>query len=197
MRAVFLDRDGVINPLIYYEEQGIVDSPFTPGQFRLNPGAGKAINSLHALGYKVIVASNQPGIAKGYLTAAAFDKIRAKMRDELAKDGAAVDEERYCHHHPDAIVEALKVSCDCRKPKPGLLVRAAKDMGIDLAQSWMVGDGLTDIQAGRTAGCRTILIGRVKCELCNLMDDMDAKPDAVVANLPDAAAFIAAHSSGA
>ncbi|MFH1140118.1 MAG: HAD hydrolase-like protein, partial [Chloroflexota bacterium] len=82
----------------------------------------------------------------------------------------------------------------CRKPKPGLLLQAAQDMGIDLAGSWMIGDGLTDVQAGRRAGCRTILLARMKCELCHLMDEQDARPDAIAANLPEAVTFIASQS---
>ena len=189
-KAVFLDRDGVINELIYYREQGIVDSPFTVGQFRLLPGVGEAIRKLHDMGYKVILVSNQPGIAKGKISEETFDKVRQKMEKELAKEGASLDGEYYCFHHPEAKVEGLRANCECRKPKPGLLLQAAKDMDIDLSQSWMVGDGLTDVRAGKGTGARTILLGRMKCELCRLTDEEDARPDAVVSNLKEAAQFI-------
>ncbi|MBA7661600.1 D-glycero-beta-D-manno-heptose-1,7-bisphosphate 7-phosphatase [subsurface metagenome] len=190
MKAVFLDRDGVINELVYYPEQGVMDSPFTTEQFRLLPGVGAAVKKLQEMDYKVVLVSNQPGIAKGHVSEEDFDKIREKMKEELAKDGAFLDGERYCLHHPEAKVARLKANCECRKPKPGLLLQAAKDMNIDLSQSWMVGDGLTDVQAGKGARTKTVLLGRMKCELCRLMDEEDARPDTVAANLKEAAQFI-------
>jgi D-glycero-D-manno-heptose 1,7-bisphosphate phosphatase len=189
-RGVFLDRDGVINELIYYPEHGVVDSPFTAEQFQLLPGVCEAINKFHELGFKVIIVSNQPGMAKGYLSQETFDKIKEKMNDELAREGASCDGEYYCFHHPEAKVERLKANCGCRKPKPGLLLQAAKDLDIDLPQSWMIGDGLTDVQAGKSAGCQTILLGKMKCELCHLMDEQDARPDFVAANLLEAANLV-------
>ncbi len=190
MKAVFLDRDGVINELIYYREQGIIDSPFTVKQFRLLPGVGEAIKKFRETDYKVVLVSNQPGLAKGHMSRKTEDKIREKMKEELAKDGAFLDGEYYCFHHPEAKIEKLKANCECRKPKPGLLLQAAKEMDIDLAHSWMIGDGLTDVRAGKEAGCRTILIGRMKCELCHLMDEENARPDAVCSNLLEAAKLI-------
>lgn len=190
MKAVFLDRDGVINELIYCEEQGIIDSPFTVEQFRLLPGASEAIKKFHQLGYRVIVVSNQPGIAKGYLSRETFERIRQKMKNELAKEETFLDGEYYCFHHPEAKVESLKANCECRKPKPGLILKAAEEMNIDLSESWLIGDGLTDIKAGKSAGCRTILLGRMKCELCQLMDEENARPDIIVENLLQAVAKI-------
>ena len=187
MKAVFLDRDGVINELIYHQEQGIIDSPFTVEQFRLLPGAGEAIKSFHEMGYRVVLVSNQPGIAKGSLSEETFGEIRGKMREALAEEGASVDGEYYCFHHPEAKVERLKANCECRKPKPGLLLQATQDMDIDLSHSWMIGDGLTDVKAGKGAGCGTILLGRMKCELCHLMDEDDARPNAIASNLNEAA----------
>jgi len=189
-KAVFLDRDGVINALVYHQEQGIIDSPFTAGQFRLLPGVGEAIRKLREAGYKVVLASNQPGIAKGNFSLEVFGEIRDRMKEALAAAGAFLDGEYYCFHHPEARVEALRVDCPCRKPRPGLLLRASQEMGIDPSRSWMVGDGLTDIKAGKGAGCRTILLGRMKCELCRLMDEEDAHPDAIASNLLTAAQLI-------
>ena len=183
MKSVFLDRDGVISELVYSPEQGIIDSPFTAEQFRLLPGVGEAIKKLRAIGYRVILVSNQPGIAKGNLSEETFEEIRKKMEEELAKEGAFLDGEYYCFHHPEAKVERLKTKYECRKPKPGLLLQAAQDLDIDLSQSWMIGDGLTDVKAGKEAGCRTILLGKMKCELCHLMDEEDARPDAICSNL--------------
>lgn len=190
MRAIFLDRDGVINELVYHQEQGIIDSPFTVEQFRFLPGVGKAVKRLREMGYKVVLVSNQPGIAKGHMSQETFGEIRKRMKKELAKKGAFFDGEYYCFHHPEAKVERLRANCGCRKPEPGLLLRAAEYMGIDLSQSWMIGDGLTDVKAGKSARCRTILLGRMKCELCRLMDEEDARPDAIVSNLGEAIKYI-------
>lgn len=181
-KAVFLDRDGTINEIIYYHDLGIIDSPFTAEQFKLLPGVGEAIKILNQNGFKVIIASNQPGIAKGHFSMDIFEEIKEKMRTELAKYGARLDVEYYCLHHPEAKNEEYKKNCECRKPKPGLLLKAAKDLNINLAESWMVGDSLTDIEAGKRAGCKTILIGRMKCELCKLMGNRNT-PDHIAKDL--------------
>jgi D-glycero-D-manno-heptose 1,7-bisphosphate phosphatase len=190
MKAVFLDRDGIINELIYHREQGIIDSPFTVEQFKLLSGVDEVIKKLREGGYMIVLISNQPGVAKGNMTKETFEEITEKMRVKLAEGGGYLDGEYYCFHHPEAKIERLKANCECRKPKPGLLFQAANDMAIDLSRSWMIGDGLTDVQAGKGAGCRTILMGRMKCELCHLMDEEDAHPDAVISNLKDAAKII-------
>jgi D-glycero-D-manno-heptose 1,7-bisphosphate phosphatase len=190
MRGILLDRDGVINELIYYEEHSVVDSPFTAKQFRILPGVAQAINEFHRKGFKVAVVSNQPGIAKGNFTEEAFHQIEEGMRSELARDEAFLDGAYYCFHHPEARIGGLRADCECRKPKPGLLLQAAKEMGLDLSRSWMIGDGLTDVEAGKAAGCRTILLGKVKCEHCRLMDDTNARPDLVAATLLEAAALV-------
>ena len=108
------------------------------------------------------------------------------MNSELKTDGAELDGEYYCLHHPEAVVEKYRVQCDCRKPLPGLLFKAARENDIDLKQSWMVGDNLSDIQAGKAAGCRTILIGTMKCELCRLMSEKNIFPDIIAGNIGDA-----------
>jgi D,D-heptose 1,7-bisphosphate phosphatase len=190
MKAVFLDRDGVINELIYHQEQGIIDSPFTVEQFRLLPGVGDAIKKLHNKGYKVILVSNQPAIAKGHMSKETFDKISKKMKEGLAREGAFLDAEFYCFHHPEAKLALFKVDCECRKPKPGLLHRAAQLMGIELSQSWMIGDGLIDVKAGKNAGTKTILLARMKCELCHLMNEEEANPNALTPDLKEAVEFI-------
>ncbi len=197
MKAVFLDRDGVINELVYHQELGIIDSPFTADQFNLRPGVAAAISQFHELGYQVVVVSNQPGIAKGHFTAATFAQIVCKMTQELARASASVDGEYYCLHHPEARLPGYRMECDCRKPAPGLITRAAREMKLDLSRSWMIGDGLTDVQAGKLAGVSTILIGTMKCELCKLMDEKNARPDAVCSDLLDAARLIRNHQAAA
>jgi D,D-heptose 1,7-bisphosphate phosphatase len=190
MKAVFLDRDGVINELIYHQEQGIIDSPFTVEQFKLLPGVSQAIKKLRETGYKVILVSNQPAVAREHLSQETFDRISRKMKEDLAGEGAFLDAEFYCFHHPEAKLELFKLDCECRKPKPGLLLRAARVMGIDLSQSWMIGDGLTDVKAGKNAGTKTILLARMKCELCHLMNEQDAHPSTLAPNLKEAVQFI-------
>ena len=182
-RAIFLDRDGVINEMVYYPEHGIIDSPFTVDQFHLLSGVSQALKRLHERGFKLVLVSNQPGIAKGHMTRTVFENVRKKMSDEFAHEGIFFDAEYYCFHHPRAIVNSLRKECECRKPKPGLLRQAASELDIDLTKSWTVGDGLTDISAGHAAGCRTILVGRVKCDLCRLMDEKGISPDVIVESL--------------
>jgi len=189
-KAIFLDRDGVINEIIYHKEMGIIDSPFTVEQFKLLPNVAKAINKFHKLGYKVIIVSNQPGLAKNKFSLEIFEQMKEKMRKELKKNGAEIDAEYYCFHHPHAKVKKYKKNCDCRKPKPGMILKAAKDHNIDLLKSWMIGDGITDIQAGQTADCKIIFIGRMKCDLCKLMEDEQVKPNYIAPNLYKAALFI-------
>lgn len=181
--AIFLDRDGVINEVVYHKEMGIVDSPFTVEQFVLLPDVGKTINKFHELGFKVIIISNQPGIAKDHHDLCTFEKIKEKMHKELAKDNAKIDGEYYCLHHPEAKIEKYKIICECRKPKPGMIKQAEREHNIDLSKSWMIGDGIIDILTGQSVGCRTILIGRAKCDFCKIMDDAKAKPDFVTPNL--------------
>lgn len=189
-KAVFLDRDGVINELIYYQEQGIIDSPFTLERFKLRPGVGEAIARLNRHGYKVIVVSNQPGVAKGHFTPSVLRQMDAKLEAELKRDGALLDGIYYCLHHPEATLTRYRRDCDCRKPKPGLLLKAAAEVGIDLRQSWIIGDNLTDIQAGKAAGVKTILLGKMKCELCDLMDEQCTRPDIIVSDLAEAVKVI-------
>jgi len=182
-RAVFLDRDGVINELVYFPEIGIIDSPLNPDQFRLLPDVAKAIRALNELGFKVVVISNQPGIAKGKMNEKLFEEIRLKMKRELESKGAHLDAEYYCFHHPEAVKEEYRANCDCRKPKPGLLFRAASELGLDLSKSFCVGDSLTDVKAGKAAGCITILIGSRKCDICQFMDRENVHPDFIVDSL--------------
>jgi len=189
-KAVFLDRDGVINEIIYHQEMGIIDSPFTVEQFKLLPDVGEAINKFHSLGFKVIIVSNQPGIAKNHFTMKIFEEIRDKMKKELLKTDSYVDAEYYCFHHPEAKLMEYRKICECRKPRPGMLLKAAKEHNIDLSNSWMIGDGLTDIQAGSIAGCKTILIGRMKCDLCRLIEDIGVKPGFITPNLYKASLII-------
>jgi D,D-heptose 1,7-bisphosphate phosphatase len=154
-KAVFLDRDGTINKYVGFLRN--ID------EFELLDGAVEAIKKINASGYLAIVVTNQPVIARGEVSFEELERIHNKMETLLGKEGAYLDAIYFCPHHPHKGYEGerpeLKFDCNCRKPKPGMLLKAAQDFNIDLAQSWMVGDGENDIKAGQNAGCRTALVG--------------------------------------
>jgi len=183
-KAVFVDRDGVLNDLVYHREEGTVASPFSSRQLRVFPFVGEAVRRIRdELGFKVIVISNQPGVAKGQFSLAELERMNKKIRIELAAHGTALDGEYYCLHHPQAIISKYRIVCECRKPKPGLLVRAAKEKNLLLPESYFVGDGLIDVKAGKKAGCKTILVGQMTTFLSRAMEEEDAVPDFVVHTL--------------
>jgi D-glycero-D-manno-heptose 1,7-bisphosphate phosphatase len=191
--AVFLDRDGVINDLWYDEDHGRLDSPRSRAQFRFATGTLDGLRLLHDAGWPVVVVSNQPGVAKGTLRQDALDDITAAMLERLSAAGTQPVGVYYCTHHPDGRTPALAVVCRCRKPGPGLLLRAAEDLGIDLARSWMVGDGDNDMLAGRRAGCRCVWVGRWKCEHCQAFAAAGLSPPLHASDLLDAARLIIAE----
>jgi D-glycero-D-manno-heptose 1,7-bisphosphate phosphatase len=182
-RAVFLDRDGVLNDLEYDPGEGRIGSPLSTRQMRVFPYAGEAVKSIQELGFKAILVSNQPGVAKRQLTHAEFSRMNEMVRRELARHGCALDGEYYCLHHPDALVRKYRLDCDCRKPKPGLVLRAAKENGIDLGGSFFVGDALVDVKAGKAAGCRTVLLGHVTTFLTMMIARERASPDYILPSL--------------
>ena len=153
-KAVFLDRDGTINKYVGF----LTDI----NDFELIEYVPKAIKIMNELGYLVIVVTNQPVIARGELSEKGLEEIHNKMETLLGEQGAYVDAIYYCPHHPDSgyegEVKELKVECECRKPKPGMLIQAAVKFNIDLNQSYMVGDSENDVLAGKAAGCLTVLI---------------------------------------
>jgi len=189
-RAVFLDRDGVLNDLEYNEEEGQIGSPLSVRQLRIAPHAGESVRQIKELGYLAILVSNQPGVAKRQLTLAEFERMNQAVRGELAKEGGVLDAEYYCLHHPDALVARYREDCDCRKPKPGLLVRAAEELDIDLKASFFVGDALVDVKAGKAAGCQTILLGHVTTFLAKMIEAEGAEPDHVVHSLRQVPALL-------
>ncbi len=153
---VFLDRDGVVNAMVVTDEG--LDSPQRPEDFVLLPGAAAAIRQLNVLGHPVAVVSNQPGIAKGKCTAALLEATNQVLRAELAAAGAQVDAIFYCLHHPDAVELAYRAVCDCRKPRPGLLLAAASYLDVPIEGAFMVGDQVRDLEAGQAVGAHTILV---------------------------------------
>jgi D,D-heptose 1,7-bisphosphate phosphatase len=169
-KAIFLDRDGTINKYVGFLRN--IDD------FELLDGAAEAIRKINNSGYLAVVVTNQPVIARGEVTFEELDEIHKKMETLLGDEGAYLDGIYFCPHHPDKGFDGelpeLKISCGCRKPKPGMLLQAAKDYNIDLSSSWMVGDGKNDIECGKNAGCKTCLIGREKfgqdCSAESLLD---------------------------
>jgi histidinol-phosphate phosphatase family protein len=149
-RAVFLDKDGTL----------IEDIPYNvaPELIRLAPGADEGLALLHERGYRLVVVSNQPGVALGYFRESDLTAVDDRLRELLAARGIPLAGFAYCPHHPDGRVAPYARVCDCRKPKAGMIVKAAWMHRLDLTRSWLVGDILDDIEAGRRAGCRTILI---------------------------------------
>ena len=154
-KAVFLDRDGTINKYVGFLRD--------INDFELIDGVAEAVAKINACGYLAIVVTNQPVIARGEVTVPQLQEFHDKMETLLGAKGAYLDGLYYCPHHPhkgyEGEVPELKIECDCRKPKPGMLLKAAEDFNIDLQNSWMVGDRENDIKAGKGAGCKTALIG--------------------------------------
>ena len=155
-KAILLDRDGTINKYVGFLKN--IDD------FELLPGVSEAIKLINQSNYLAIVVTNQPVVARGDVTFEQLDEIHNKMETLLGNDGAYLDGLYFCPHHPDkgfkGEVPELKIDCECRKPKPGMLLKAAKDFNIDLTESWIVGDDKNDIQCGQNAGCKTCLIGK-------------------------------------
>jgi D-glycero-D-manno-heptose 1,7-bisphosphate phosphatase len=149
-RAVFLDKDGTLLHNVPYNVQ--------PERMRLVAGAGTALRRFYALGYAIIVVSNQPGVAHGYFDPPALRGVERQLRSLLAGCGVPLSGFYYCPHHPQGRVARYAIRCHCRKPAPGLLIAAAAIHDIDLDQSWMLGDILDDVEAGVRAGCRTVLL---------------------------------------
>ncbi len=175
-RAVFLDRDGVINRAL--ERDARPYPPTSLAEFEILPDAAAACAKLKAAGFLLVVATNQPDVGRGTLALSVVEKIHNHMTAQLPIDRVEV-----CYHPGKG-----QSDCDCRKPKPGMLLRAAKELGIDLAQSWMVGDRWRDIDCGHAAGCRTIFIDRGYAE------ELRKKPDFSAGNLSGATDIILRES---
>ena len=155
-KAIFLDRDGTINRDVNF----LIDFK----DFELIEGSLEALKILQDLDYHLFIVSNQSGIARGYLDEARLAEIHARLTELLLERGVRIAGIYYCPHLPEGTVARYAVECDCRKPKPGLILQAAREHGIDLSASYIVGDRLRDVEAGRAAGCRSILIGEGKQE---------------------------------
>ena len=181
-RAVFLDRDGTL-----IEEVGYLDRP---ERVVLFPWSVDAIRALNRAGLRVIVVTNQSGIARGFFTPAVVDAVHQRITDRLAEGGATVDAYYYCPHHPDGKVREYARACDCRKPGRGLVDRAVQEFGIDPEHSYAVGDRWLDVALARTIGAKGILVrtGYGAEQESRPPDGLAA--DAVVNNLVEAASWV-------
>jgi D-glycero-D-manno-heptose 1,7-bisphosphate phosphatase len=156
--AAFLDRDGVLNDLVRDRGSGRCESPLRSEDVRLISGATTAARRLRAAGYALVCVSNQPAAAKGTVDLERVHGVQRRVMELLARAGVELDAARICPHHPEGVVHELARTCNCRKPAPGMLLDAAREIEIDLPRSWMFGDTDADVAAGAAAGCRTALI---------------------------------------
>jgi D-glycero-D-manno-heptose 1,7-bisphosphate phosphatase len=188
--AVFIDRDGTLNEMMFDETHGRFDSPLRAEQLTVKPFAQDFMDGLRVAGLKRIVVTNQPGVARGYLNEAELDRIHDRLAREISPDGAAWEALYYCPHSPSkapGYSSEYAGLCDCRKPSAGMLRRAALEHHLDLSKSWMIGDGLNDIEAGNCAGCRTILLAKVKIEhVEQFFGRCETRPDFIAKNLKEA-----------
>jgi D,D-heptose 1,7-bisphosphate phosphatase len=155
-KAIFLDRDGTL-----VKDPGYLNDP---SQLKLLNGVGNGLVRLKKMGYKLVIVTNQSGVARGILTEKTLERIHEKLEQILSKEGAYIDGIYYCPYFEDGVIEKYRKKSELRKPEPGMLLKAAGEMDIDLENSWMIGDGERDIQAGKKAGCKTILIDAVPKE---------------------------------
>jgi D-glycero-D-manno-heptose 1,7-bisphosphate phosphatase len=187
---VFIDRDGTLT-----EEVGYVNHP---SRIRLLPQSAEAIRRLNRAGMAAVVVTNQSGVARGYFSEEVLASVNAAMVAQLKAEGAYLDGLYVCAHHPTEGAPPYRVECDCRKPKPGLLMRAAADLGLDLRRSWMVGDKPSDLAVGHRVGARTILVltgyGRGEWEYRGAT--FPVAPDHVVADLLEATERIVGAGAG-
>jgi len=181
--GVFLDRDGTLN-----EEKNFIR---IPGELQMIRGAAAAVRKLNDRGVVTCIISNQSGVGRGYLTEADLVPIHGRLEQELSNEGARVDRIYYCPHHPTEGIPPYNVECECRKPKPGMLERGSREFGFTLADAFVVGDSMVDIQAGNAVGATTVLVltgyGRKALEQCR-QDGIHI--DAVFPSVDEAAEYI-------
>ncbi len=184
---MFLDKDGTLVENIPYNAD--------PAKMRLSPRAADGIRSLHDAGFRLFVVSNQSGVARGHFAEEALGAVEARLRELMNEAGARLAGFYYCPHHPEGSIAEYAFACECRKPEPGMILNAARDHGVDLTQSWLVGDILDDVEAGRRAGCRTVLIDNG--QETEWKTGPDRTPEHVAADLADAARIILSASEPA
>jgi len=184
-RAVFLDRDGVINRNVLNPATGEFESPLTAGDFEFISGALDAMRVLRSAGFLLFLVSNQPNVAKGKSTLEQLASIHEKLASGLARARIEFARFYYCFHHPQGIVSGYSGQCECRKPSSYFVLKAASEFSLNLSCCWMIGDRLTDIQCGRAAGVRTIFIHTAQPQPA-----LAIQPDHVAPDLFTASRFI-------
>ena len=189
-----LDRDGTLIDLVRDEETGAIVTAFHPAQLRLLPGVVEGLRALAGAGFVLAMATNQPGPAKGQISRAAVARTNAALLALLDAQGVSIAGVEVCEHHPEGGPggdPSLVLTCDCRKPRPGMLRSLLARLGGDPARSWAIGDSPADLEAGRAAGLRTaLLLPRSRCELCPLRDRPDLGADVHGATLLEIATAI-------
>lgn len=179
--AIFLDKDGTLIPDIPYN----VD----PSLITLSSGVIDGLIELQKY-FTLVVVSNQSGVAKGLFEISALNKVEAKMTSLFDEQGIAIEGFYFCPHDPKGSISPYSIACDCRKPKPGMLLQAAESHNLDLSRSWMIGDILNDVQAGKSAGCKSILIDNGNETEWDLESNPERVPDFIAVDFKEAVAFI-------
>lgn len=185
--AVFVDRDGVLNELVPDPRTGRPESPLIEDDVVLIEGAASALRRLREAGYLIVGVSNQPAAAKGLVSLDDLEAVQTRVLELFARKGVVFDRFSICLHHPDGVVPELTGLCACRKPQPGMLIDAARELAVDLGRSWIVGDAAADIAAGAAAGVRSILIEN---PASIHRRSKPSSPDATAPDLTTAAEFI-------
>lgn len=184
-KAAFIDKDGTL----------VYDVPYNvdPLLIRFQEGAFAALKMLKEQGYLLVMISNQSGVAYGYFSEEALEAVKDAIQSALRNVGVQFDGFYFCPHHPDGIVNQYAIRCGCRKPEPGLILKAAEDLRIDCSQSWMIGDILNDVEAGNRAGCRTIMVNNgYETEWVR---NAYREPDYTVSTIIEAASIILANKA--
>ncbi|MGZ3722971.1 MAG: D-glycero-alpha-D-manno-heptose-1,7-bisphosphate 7-phosphatase [Bdellovibrionales bacterium] len=175
---IILDRDGVLNQMVIDAEHGTIDSPMNPEQVKLVPGATEAVAQLTRWGFKISICTNQPSAAKGKTTIPNLKATHARVVALLEEAGGKINSSHMCLHRSED-------KCACRKPNPGMLREALAAQSVLPNAAWMVGDGVTDVQAGAAAGVKTAFLGSKRCDVCTTLDKVGAKPDLHVVDLSE------------
>jgi D-glycero-D-manno-heptose 1,7-bisphosphate phosphatase len=185
-RAVFMDRDGTIS-----EEVGYVNHV---SRYRVFPFAAEAVRTLNESGWLAVLVTNQAGVARGYFREELIGEVHKVLASELERGGARLDAVYYCPHHPSVGEPPYRFDCDCRKPRPGLLLRAARELDLDLSRCWMVGDRFSDAELARNAGAHSALVltGYGRGELEHQSDAWPERPELIAENLLEAVKKIVA-----
>jgi len=184
-KAVFLDKDGTIIPDVPYN--------VNPDLISLQEGVIEGLQLLQEQGYVFVVISNQAGVARGYFEWEALENVKHKIDFLLSDAGIQIEKYYFCPHHPQGKLPQYSISCSCRKPEPGMILQALKDLNIDPAKSWMIGDILNDVEAGNKAGCRTVIIKNGN--ETEWTDGTFRKPTYTAVNFLDAAEYICNNST--